>query len=74
MKATIKNIRLAYNDTRRFANTSSNTGIVEFTHAVRKISYDFYNEIQTIPSKTEVYKFIREKMIEKSWDGFSFKS
>lgn len=74
MKATIKNISSAYNDTRRFANETSSSGIVEFTHAVRQISYDFYNELQNIPSKSDVYKFIREKMIEKQWDGFQFQS
>jgi len=48
MKASISNIRSAYNDSRRFANTSSNSGLVEFTHAVREIVYDFHNELPSV--------------------------
>ena len=74
MKATIKNIRSAYNDARRFASTTSNTGIVEFMYAVRQICYDFYSDIQICGSKKEIYDFIQQKMNEKKWDGFSFQA
>lgn len=74
MKTTISNIRAAYNDSRKFANTTSNSGLVEFTHAVRKIAYDFYSEIQVEAGngKSAIYKFIQTKMNELGWDGSKF--
>ena len=74
MTTSISNIRSAYNDARRFANTSSNNGLVEFTHAVRGIAHDYYNEIQIVSAngKNAIYKFIQEKMNEKGWNGYNF--
>lgn len=74
MKQTIPNIRQAYNVDKKFASTVSNTGVVEFTNAVRNISHSFYNEIQLelVQGKTAVYKLIQQKMIEFGWDGLKF--
>lgn len=74
MKQTIVNIRCAYNDVRKFANASSNSGIVEFTNAVREISYQYYDELNTIAAngKNDIYKFIQKKMNEFGWTGYEF--
>ena len=75
MNATIKNIRSAYNDTRRFANKSSNSGVVEFTHAVRRVVHDHRLDSTSpiIPNgKLEIYKVIQQHMKFLGWNNYQF--
>lgn len=74
MKQTIPNIRFAYNNKLRYANKTSDSGVVELTHAVREIAYQFYDELQIAfgNGKLAGYKFIQQKLNEYGWTGYEF--
>lgn len=76
MKANLKNIKAACKDDRRFAEKSSNSGVVEFTHAVRQIQHDFFDDCQNKAAngEHELYKFIQRKMQLLGWNNYQFET